>query len=54
MVAGSAESVAEQLKAKVFDVGVDGIIVNIPTQVTGYVPGVISALGAALHSVIGA
>ncbi|GCA97535.1 LLM class F420-dependent oxidoreductase [Mycolicibacterium sp. NCC-Tsukiji] len=54
MVAGSAESVAEQLKAKVFDVGVDGVIVNIPTQVTGYVPGVISALGAALHSVIGA
>ena len=54
MVAGSAESVAEQLKAKVFDVGVDGIIVNIPTQVTGFVPGVISALGAALHSVIGA
>lgn len=54
MVAGSAESVAEQLKAKVFDVGVGGVIVNIPTQVTGYVPGVISALGAALHSVIGA
>ena len=54
MVAGSAESVAEQLKAKVFDVGVDGVIVNIPTQVTGFVPGVISALGAALHSVIGA
>jgi len=54
MVAGSAESVAEQLKAKVFDVGVDGVIINIPTQVTGYVPGVIAALGAALHSVIGA
>jgi len=54
MVAGSAESVAEQLKAKVSDVGVGGVIVNIPTQVTGYVPGVISALGAALHSVIGA
>ena len=53
-VAGSAESVAEQLKAKVFDVGVDGVIINIPTQVTGYVPGVIAALGAALHSVIGA
>jgi len=54
MVAGSAESVAEQLKAKVFDVGVDGVIINIPTQVTGYVPGVIAALGAALHSVVGA
>ncbi|MGX9672731.1 LLM class F420-dependent oxidoreductase [Mycobacterium sp. HM-7] len=54
MLAGSAESIAEQLKAKAFDVGLDGVIVNIPTQVTGYVPGVISALGAALHSVIGA
>lgn len=52
-VAGSAESVAEQLKARVFDAGIDGIVVNIPTQLTGYVPGVISALGAALHSVIG-
>ena len=53
MLAGSAESVAEQLKAKVFDVGVGGVIINIPTQVTGYVPGVITAVGAALHSVIG-
>ena len=44
---------AEQLKAKVFDVGVGGVIINIPTQVTGYVPGVITALGAALHSAIG-
>ncbi|MEZ0050073.1 F420-dependent oxidoreductase-like protein [Mycobacterium sp. MAA66] len=53
MVAGSAEHVAEQLKAKVFDAGVGGVIVNIPTQVTGYVPGVITALGAALHAVTG-
>jgi F420-dependent oxidoreductase-like protein len=53
MVAGSAEHVAEQLKAKVFDAGVGGVIMNIPTSVTGYVPGVITALGAALHSVIG-
>jgi len=53
MVAGSAEQVAEQLKAKVFDVGVGGVIMNIPTSVTGYVPGVITALGAALHAVIG-
>lgn len=53
MVAGSAEQVAEQLKDKVFDVGVGGVIMNIPTSVTGYVPGVITALGAALHAVIG-
>ncbi|MDR3661575.1 MAG: LLM class F420-dependent oxidoreductase [Mycobacterium sp.] len=53
MVAGSAEQVAEELKTKVFDAGVGGVIVNIPTQVTGYVPGVISALGAAVRSAIG-
>ncbi|KAB7751256.1 LLM class F420-dependent oxidoreductase [Mycolicibacterium mucogenicum] len=54
MVAGSAESVAEQLKAKVFDAGIGGVILNIPTSVTGYVPGVISALGAALTAAINA
>lgn len=54
MVAGSAESVAEQLKAKVFDAGIGGVIVNIPTSVTGYVPGVITALGAALNAAINA
>lgn len=54
MVAGSAESVAEQLKTKVFDAGIGGVIVNIPTSVTGYVPGVITALGAALNSAINA
>ncbi|GAA2425861.1 LLM class F420-dependent oxidoreductase [Mycolicibacterium llatzerense] len=54
MVAGSAESVAEQLKTKVFDAGIGGVIVNIPTSVTGYVPGVITALGAALNSAIDA
>lgn len=54
MVAGSADSVAEQLKAKVFDAGIGGVIVNIPTSVTGYVPGVITALGAALNAAINA
>lgn len=54
MVAGSAENVAEQLKTKVFDAGIGGVIVNIPTSVTGYVPGVITALGAALNSAIDA
>ncbi|BBX82837.1 LLM class F420-dependent oxidoreductase [Mycolicibacterium aubagnense] len=54
MVAGSAESVAEQLKAKVFDAGIGGVIMNIPTNVTGYVPGVITALGAALNAALNA
>lgn len=54
MVAGSADSVAEQLKAKVFDAGIGGVIVNIPTSVTGYVPGTISSLGAALNAALSA
>lgn len=54
MVAGSAENVAEQLKAKVFDAGIGGVIINMPTSVTGYVPGVITALGAALKEAIDA
>ena len=54
MVAGSAESIAEQLKANVFDAGIGGVIVNIPTSVTGYVPGAISSLGAALNAALSA
>jgi len=34
VVAGSAESVAEQIKTKVLDAGVDGVIVYVPTQVS--------------------
>lgn len=52
--AGSAEQIAEQIKAKAFDPGIDGVVINMPTHITGYVPGTITALGAALHSVIGA
>jgi F420-dependent oxidoreductase-like protein len=52
MVAGSAESVAEQIKTNVFDAGIDGVIVNMPTSVQGYQPGAITALGKALKSVL--
>ncbi len=48
MVVGGAESIAEQLKAKVFDVGVDSVIMNLTTSLQGYQPGQISALGEAL------
>ncbi|MGB3485240.1 MAG: LLM class F420-dependent oxidoreductase [Mycobacterium sp.] len=44
MVVGSAESVAEQIKTKVLDVGIDGIIINMPF----YTPGAITAVGEAL------
>lgn len=47
-VAGSPESIAEQVKAKVFDAGVGGVTINIP----GYTPGVITEVGAALRAVL--
>jgi len=49
MLAGSAEYIAEQIQAKVLDVGVDGVIINMP----GYTPGVIAAVGDALRPVVG-
>ena len=36
---GSAESVAEQIKTKVFDAGVDGVIISPVTSLNGYQPG---------------
>jgi F420-dependent oxidoreductase-like protein len=49
-VRGSADQVAEQIKTNVIDVGVDGVIVNLPTH--GYTPGVITKVGEALKPVI--
>ncbi|MEB3024072.1 LLM class F420-dependent oxidoreductase [[Mycobacterium] crassicus] len=49
-VAGSPESIAEQIKAKVLDVGVGGVTINIP----GSTPGVITEVGAALRAVLDA
>jgi alkanesulfonate monooxygenase SsuD/methylene tetrahydromethanopterin reductase-like flavin-dependent oxidoreductase (luciferase family) len=49
MVVGSAESVAEQLKTKVVDAGISGLIINMPF----YTPGVITAAGEALRPIVG-
>jgi alkanesulfonate monooxygenase SsuD/methylene tetrahydromethanopterin reductase-like flavin-dependent oxidoreductase (luciferase family) len=49
MVFGSAESVADQIKTKVLDAGIDGAIINMPF----YTPGVITAAGEALRPVVG-
>jgi F420-dependent oxidoreductase-like protein len=49
MLAGSPEHIAEQVKTKVLDVGIDGVIVNMPR----YKPGVITAVAEALRPVIG-
>jgi F420-dependent oxidoreductase-like protein len=54
VVGTSAESVAEQIKTKVLDTGIGGVIVYVPTQVIGYQPGLITALGEALKPLIAA
>jgi F420-dependent oxidoreductase-like protein len=54
MVVGGANAVAEQLKAKVFDAGIDGVIMNLPTSIQGYQPGHITALGEALEPLVSA
>jgi hypothetical protein len=49
LVAGSPDSVADQLKTNVLDAGIDGVIINGPF----HVPGVISAAGEALRPLVG-
>jgi F420-dependent oxidoreductase-like protein len=48
MVVGSAESVADQIKSKVLDAGVGGVIINMPF----YTPGVIAAAGEVLRPLV--
>jgi alkanesulfonate monooxygenase SsuD/methylene tetrahydromethanopterin reductase-like flavin-dependent oxidoreductase (luciferase family) len=47
-VFGSAEQVAEQLKTKVLDAGVDGVILSPVTSLNGYQPGGVTAVAEAL------
>jgi F420-dependent oxidoreductase-like protein len=49
MVMGSAGSIADQVKTKVLDAGIDGLVINIPF----YVPGVITAVAEALRPLLG-
>jgi F420-dependent oxidoreductase-like protein len=49
MLAGSADFIAEQVRAKVLDAGIDGVIINVPI----YTPGVITAVAEALRPVVG-
>jgi F420-dependent oxidoreductase-like protein len=50
-VSGSPEQVAEEIKRRVLDVGVDGVIINLPTH--RYTPGVITKVGEALKPLVG-
>ncbi|MGO9927480.1 MAG: LLM class F420-dependent oxidoreductase [Mycobacterium sp.] len=49
MVAGSPDSVADQLKTKAVDAGLTSLIINIPF----YTPGVVDAAGQALRPLVG-
>ena len=47
-VIGTPEAVADQIKTKVFDAGIDGIIFNMPS----YTPGAVAAVAEALKPVL--
>ncbi len=49
MVVGRPESIADQIKTKVIDAGIDSVIINMPF----YTPGVITAAGEALRPLVG-
>ncbi|BBY08775.1 LLM class F420-dependent oxidoreductase [Mycobacterium noviomagense] len=48
MVAGSPAQIAEQVKAKAIDAGLDGVIINLPF----YRPGVVAAAAEALRPLV--
>lgn len=49
MVVGTPDSVADQIKTKVIDAGIDGVIINLPF----YTPGIVKAAGEALRPLVG-
>jgi alkanesulfonate monooxygenase SsuD/methylene tetrahydromethanopterin reductase-like flavin-dependent oxidoreductase (luciferase family) len=51
-VIGTPDQIADEIKRRVLDVGIDGVIVNLPTH--GYTPGVIAAVGEALKPLVDA
>ncbi|HEU4363728.1 MAG TPA: LLM class F420-dependent oxidoreductase [Mycobacterium sp.] len=52
VVTGTPDQVAEDVKRRVLDVGVDGVIINLPTH--RYTPGVITKVAEALKPVVDA
>ncbi|KQY09042.1 LLM class F420-dependent oxidoreductase [Mycobacterium sp. Root135] len=51
-VYGSPEQVAEQVKEKVLDAGVDGVILSPVTSIDGYHPGQVTAVGELLKPLL--
>jgi F420-dependent oxidoreductase-like protein len=52
-VFGGPEQIADQIKTKVFDAGVDGVILSPLTNVNGYQPGGITAVAERLKPLLG-
>ena len=51
-VFGSPEAVAEQIKTKVLDAGIDGVIISPVTNLNGYHPGGAAAVGELLKPLL--
>jgi F420-dependent oxidoreductase-like protein len=51
VVVGGPAQIAEQVQAKVLDVGIDGLIINLAAH--GYTPGVITTAAEALRPLVG-
>lgn len=49
-VVGTADHIADEIKRRIIDVGVDGVIINLPTH--RYTPGVITEVGQALKPLV--
>ncbi len=51
VLAGSPERIADEIRARALDVGIDGVIVNLPAH--GHIPGRVTELGQALMAAVG-
>jgi F420-dependent oxidoreductase-like protein len=54
VVFGGAEQIAEQIETKVLAAGVDGVILSPVTNIDGYHPGGVTAVGKLLHPLLNA
>jgi F420-dependent oxidoreductase-like protein len=50
VVTGTPVQIAEEIQRHVLDVGIDGVIINLPTH--GYTPGLVTKVGQALSPLI--
>ncbi|MGY4650928.1 F420-dependent oxidoreductase-like protein [Mycobacterium sp. URHB0021] len=51
VLAGSPERIADEIRTRALDAGIDGVIVNLPVH--GHIPGKITELGQALMAAVG-